>query len=174
MQDVGKPGKGAAAKTSPRAIEGAKKSGEAVRLRLAGTSYSEIATRLGYANAGGAYKATLRGIEALGPPEDAASLRDIQRQRLEALLSGAWDTARSGDTKSIDVVLRILARQARLDGLDAPAKIAQTDSKGNDLSPQQAAERLAAVAATLRSRGATDGGRLNRTNGMPRSANGDP
>lgn len=129
---------GAAEKTAGQAIRAADRAGEAVRLRLAGADFKAIAEQLGYQSAASAYKAVRRGIEALKAPKEARELRDEQRLRLGRLLL-AWYPRALEDEKAAAMVLRLLERMAKLDGLDAPVKVARTDSQGRDLAVRREA-----------------------------------
>ncbi len=131
--------RGAAEKTAEHRIEAAQRAGEAVRLRLAGADFKAIAEQLGYQSAASAYKAVRRGIEALKAPKEAAELRDEQRLRLGRLLLAWYPKAINGDEKAVSAVLRLLERMAKLDGLDAPVKVAQTDSEGRDVDVRREA-----------------------------------
>jgi AraC-like DNA-binding protein len=51
-------------KTSPRRIEAKLRAAEAARLRVGGATYAEIARRLGYRDASGAWRAIDRGLVA--------------------------------------------------------------------------------------------------------------
>lgn len=95
---------------------------EALRLRLAGLTYAEIAERLGYSRPASAYVAVQRALAKICPPEDVAALRQLEIQRLDQLLQSRWEKALAGDDAALDRVLRILERKARLLGLDAPEK----------------------------------------------------
>ncbi len=53
--------------------------------------------------------------------------RRLQLSRLDDLLIGVWSAARRGDHAAIKSVLDIMARQAKLQGLDAAVKIDITD-----------------------------------------------
>src|SRR3990167_4883968 len=88
-------------KTSPFRLRQLLKGQQDLDMRLAGRTYQEIAKALGYANASGPYLA----IQAL-----------IRRNALESL-------EELRDLDSIDTVLKIQQRRARLYGLDKPVKV---------------------------------------------------
>lgn len=47
----------------------------------------------------------------------------------------------AGDLRALDTVLKCIERRCKLLGLDAPTKISETDSKGNDLTAEERQER---------------------------------
>ena len=72
----------------------------------------------------------------------ATDLRDVQHARLERLFVVAWRQALSGELEAVDRALRILEREARLFGLDAPVR--------NELSGSVGQVSSTAVLATHR------------------------
>ena len=94
-----------------------------MQLRKAGVGYADIGTALGISTAG-AYKSVMRALELLAEKtnENAEHVRDIELQRLDAMLKALWPRVLSGDEKAIDRVLRIMDRRARYLGLDAPER----------------------------------------------------
>lgn len=131
-------------KTSPRRIATAQRRAQAVKLRLAGMRYDDIATQLGYNSRGAAAQDVQRALAA-EIAEPAEELRAIEVQRLDML----WNTAMKVLTRlhvsisngkvvhldgapvrddgpvlqSIDRLLKIQERRARLLGLDAPKQV---------------------------------------------------
>lgn len=76
-------------RTSPRSIAARQRARDAVELRKAGASYRQIADRLGYKSSASAYSAVRRALEkTLREPTD--ELREIELQRLDALLVALW------------------------------------------------------------------------------------
>jgi hypothetical protein len=69
--------------------------------------------------------------------EVAAEVRRIDLERLDALLDGVWAPAQAGDEKAIASVLAIMARRAKLLGLDAPVKQSVTVSAMSELSDDE-------------------------------------
>ena len=115
----------AAAATSARNIEAKAKSIEALELRKKGKSYRQIAAEVGYANAGGAYKAVRRELDLIAKQcsEEARQVRDLELQRLDDLYVTANEAVEGGSETAIDRCLRIMERRAKLLGLDAAEKI---------------------------------------------------
>jgi hypothetical protein len=68
--------------------------------------------------------------------ESADALRDLQDERLNRLLAGLWNQAAQGDVSAVDRVLKIMERQARLHGLDAPTKTEVTGADGGAVQVQ--------------------------------------
>jgi hypothetical protein len=101
----------------------------ALELRMAGASYSQIATALGFADRGAAHHAVQNALAR--DNEVNADLRDeyrtLQLARTERMIRGIWTQAIGGDGPAYDRVLRTLDRQAKLIGLDAPVQINVTD-----------------------------------------------
>jgi len=106
---------------SPRRIEAAERQRQAVEMRKAGATFPMIAEKLGYASTGGAYKAVMTALKkTMQEPSDA--VRNLELERLDALLLALWKQARDGNQGAVDRVLRIMERRAKLLGLDAPTK----------------------------------------------------
>jgi len=105
-------------KTSKRIIQAGKRAARAVELRLAGWSLQEIADEVGYASPSGVYIAILKSIQKLAPVEAIEQLRWFETQRLDILLKSVWYHAKSGDPDSIELALKIMARKAKLYGLE--------------------------------------------------------
>jgi polyphosphate kinase 2 (PPK2 family) len=108
-------------KTSPRRLEAVEKQKQALELRKAGATYEAIAKKLEYANASGAEHAIKAALKAT-VQDGADAVRQLEVERLDAMLMGLWTTANKGNHGAVDRVLRIMERRARLLGLDAPTK----------------------------------------------------
>ena len=91
----------------------------ALKLRMKGLTYSDIARQVGYASPSGAYEAVRAALESDGGTA-ADEIRKLHVARLETLLEAIWDAACRGELQAIDRVLRVLDRQAKLLGLDLP------------------------------------------------------
>ena len=90
----------------------------AAQLRMAGLSYAQIATQLGYANDSGAYDAVQSGFTKQFN-EPTTDIRRLEIERLDVLLTGLWAQARRGDVTAIDRVLKVMERRSRYLGLDS-------------------------------------------------------
>lgn len=94
---------------------------EAMTYLLAGMSYEQIGERLGISKAGAVdmIHRTLDMAEQRGVDE----LRSVENARLDRAQAAIWTAVLQGDLKAIDTFLKISARRARLNGLDAPTQI---------------------------------------------------
>jgi hypothetical protein len=110
-------------KTTPAAIERAKRRGQALELRAAGRKYREIADALGYSSPQHAHRDVKTELDAL-VKEPAMDVLAEELDRLDKMLQGLWSEARRGNIHSVDRVLRIMERRARYLGLDAPDRVA--------------------------------------------------
>jgi hypothetical protein len=108
-------------KNDPALIEKRRK---ALRLRKAGMGYESIASKVGYSNAGAAYKAVQAALKAT-IQEPADDVRTLEIERLDRLMLALWKLALEGESDAIDRVLKIMDRRAKLLGLDAPTKVTQ-------------------------------------------------
>ena len=90
---------------------------------MSGASYEAIADALGTTKYT-AYLDVQKSIAGLDKiaKEHAERLRDIELARCDALIKAAWPAAQDGDDKSINAIVRIMDRRAKLLGLDAPEK----------------------------------------------------
>lgn len=92
--------------------------------------------------------------------EEAAVVRELELQRLDAMFETAYQQATGADDAhyldAIDRVLKIMDRRAKLLGLDAPAKIAPTDPTGGKsyeyLTDAERASRVVALLERARAR----------------------
>jgi hypothetical protein len=98
---------------------------QAIKLRMAGATTSQIASQLGYANESGAYKAIMRELEqtAQDMSESTEAVRQLELKRLDQMQFPIWNQVLSGDQGAITTALRIQERRASLLGLDAPKQI---------------------------------------------------
>jgi hypothetical protein len=96
-------------KTSPRRIEAVEKQRKALDLRKAGATYAAVKAAL---------NATVK--------DAADDVRNLEVERLDAMLLNLWPQVQKANQGAVDRVLRIMERRAKLLGLDAPVK---TDNK---------------------------------------------
>jgi hypothetical protein len=111
-----------------RRAEQARKKAEAVarqqaalRLRLAGATFEDIARQLGYASKCGALKA-YRAALNVPTQESRVEARQLCRLRYERLLLTWWPKAIAGDERASDRVCNLLADLRELDALDLPRR----------------------------------------------------
>lgn len=101
----------------------------AVRLRLSGATYQQIADQCGYSNKSNARQVVLRALTRL-EVESVGELRALENARLDADEMVLRSIIAKGSNKpadrirAIDSRLRLSARRARLNGLDAPLQVA--------------------------------------------------
>lgn len=104
-------------KAEQRKFSATERQAEALRLRAGGMEFEHIAEKLGYRSKSGAYNAVMAGLKkTLQEPAD--ELRTMEAERLDRMLAGLWEPAVSGHTWSVDRVLAIMDRRAKLLGLD--------------------------------------------------------
>lgn len=119
-------------KDHPLRVEAAFKQALAMRLRIKGYDYSEIARKMGITSENGsqlAYQLVMAGIKAVRH-ETAEQMREVEITRLDALNSIAWaaiqKASKRGDVKAVSTavnsLVRLSDRRAKLMGLDAPVK----------------------------------------------------
>ncbi len=119
--------------TRPDVLAATARRADAIRLRIAGATFTDIGQRLGIDPAT-AHRDVSRGLTALHAEirEEAAALRALENARLDVLQCGVWEAAISGSIPHLEAVLAIMHTRARLNGLYAPAKIAATDPTGEN------------------------------------------
>ncbi len=101
-----------------------------IELRRAGVTYDLIAEEVGYSSASGAYHAFTRAMKRTLRESGSDELREIEADRLDRLQRFTWPLAAQGDLRAIETILRIMARRARLLGLDSPIKQEVTTFEG--------------------------------------------
>lgn len=122
-------------RTVPNRIAAKQRAADALALRRAGATFSQIAETLHYHSKADAYRAVVRELRQVGR-EDAAQILDLELQRLDDLQRALWPKAATrGDVKAVDSILRIMQHRARLLGLDVAenrAALAQERSAAAD------------------------------------------
>ena len=94
-----------------------------------------------------AYRRVQHALDAVNARniEDAGTLRDIEAMRLDELQAAIWQKAVEGEGAAIDRVLHVMARRAKLLGLDEPER---RESKVK-FDPQEAAFRRRLLVAQI-------------------------
>ena len=110
------------ARKKGKTMESYEKDQRALELRKEGLTYDEISGQLGYATPSASYKAVMRRLRDIDKPA-VAMLRELEVQRLDAMLSAVWDRVLQGDAGAVSTALKISERRSRLLGLDAPHTI---------------------------------------------------
>jgi hypothetical protein len=129
----------------PLALQALERRRKALELRVQGYTYKEIGREIGCgANRAGQM---IRDLIA----ERAGELDDLVREqvelanvRLDAGVKALWPQYVQGDTDAVQAMMRIEERRAKLNGLDAPAKI-QAEVDLRTMAP----EEVAAIARRL-------------------------
>jgi hypothetical protein len=111
-----------------------------LEMRRAGFSFQAIADELHISHRSDAAKLYKRAM-ARTLQEPAADIRRLESERLDALQVGVWARAIAGDPRSVDSVVRVMERRAKLLGLDHAHGIAE-----RALELEAAKVRLIAVA----------------------------
>lgn len=88
----------------------------AVELALGGATYEQIAAEMGYANRGTVYRLVQQALRSREVC-DIDQLRSIEVARLDALQAAHWEDALHGDVAAALIVLRVIDRRCRIQGL---------------------------------------------------------
>src|SRR5262245_9869714 len=109
--------------TVPRRALAAQRKAAAWSLRVEGKTLREIADAVGISvpRVHGILKEEMERL-AQAATEDAAAYRELTLARLEAPFAALWPQAQAGHVPSVNAAVSILDRQAKLLGLDAPAR----------------------------------------------------
>ena len=96
-----------------------------LELRMAGASPEQIAKVVGWDGENQARAAISRALarDTGRLAEKREEYRAVQVARTERLLTGVWKFAVAGDRDAINSALKIMERQAKLLGLDAPTQV---------------------------------------------------
>lgn len=106
---------------SPRTIAVEKKRAAALELRLAGWNFPDIGEKIGVSQ-GRAYDLVEEALSAIvHPPLEA--VKEMELNRLNALLATFFPKAIKGNLSSFGVVERIMAMRAKYLGLFAPIQV---------------------------------------------------
>jgi hypothetical protein len=106
-------------KSSADMISAALRQTSALSLRQSGKTFAEIAAELGYSDPSGARNAVMAALRE-NVAEPNAEMRSLELSRLDILQSALWTKALAGDLGSVDRVLKLMERRAKILGLDAP------------------------------------------------------
>lgn len=142
-------------KSQTRAVQAHDKHMQALELRKAGLTITEIAARVGLSRT-----QVHRVIDRLlkdTKAEAAEEIRTLELARLDTAQVAIWAQVRQGNHGAIDRLLRIMERRAKLLGLDAPARQELTGADGGAIATTQHVFSHALVTAAF----------ANRPNGDP-------
>ncbi len=98
------------------------KRADALKMRLTGASYREIAKAFGWAGPSGAHKAVDKALMEY-VQEDADKLRKLELARLDMMEVALAPKVLAGDTDAIRTRLKCMERRAKLTGIDEPLKV---------------------------------------------------
>lgn len=103
----------------------AERRAKAIRLKIDGYTYTEIAEQLGYSSRGSANSDIRRALEKHVIEEGLAveAWRELELARLDVLQKAIWPEAMRGSPRAIETALKILDRRAKLLGLDSAIKL---------------------------------------------------
>lgn len=103
------------------AVDIATRTRDAIRLRISGMNYAQIADQLGVDTAliHRDIQAALKSIYQ----EDGRELVRLETERLNAIMLAAWPACLSGDPKAAATVFGCIDRRLRLAALDKPQSI---------------------------------------------------
>jgi hypothetical protein len=117
--------RGCVERATPAKIAAAERQRKALELRMAGATFQAIADALDYGNRSSATDAITRALRDTTPKELTDEVRRIENERLDALWRPMYLRAIGGDYLAVDRCLRIMARRAALNGLDASIRVRQ-------------------------------------------------
>jgi hypothetical protein len=130
-----------------------------LRLRLAGCDYDEIAKAMHCSSTTARHHVHRALRDARRDP--AVTLLRLELDRLDRLQLSVWQRALNGDGEALDRVLKLMARRAKLLGLDAPARheVRELGVPAAESEPDLTPEEIDAWAETwLRHRAAAGAG----------------
>lgn len=121
----------------------------ALEMKRDGATYQQIADALGYSSKGHAYKDLQKALDAANRDQTLAAeqFRALQNERLEIMFGAIWPGAvgmdpemKGPNLRSVEMVLKIMERQAKLNGVDAPVRSEVTISQNVDQRIEQLLE----------------------------------
>jgi transcriptional regulator with XRE-family HTH domain len=92
-----------------------------MELRKKGLTYREIAAKEGVSHSTVQEAVVRRLSDTVAEP--ANSLRELELERLDALLKAVWTAAELGDPDAVASALKVMAQRHKLLGLEAPSKV---------------------------------------------------
>lgn len=128
---------GNSAKRDSRQAELAERRRKALELRKSGATYDQIANALHYTDRSNAAKDVKRAILEI-IEEPAKDVLSLELARLDALLLGVWQKAKTGDVAALDRAIKIMDRRSAYLGLDAPQVVEQKTTHDVSATPAEA------------------------------------
>lgn len=99
----------------------------AVELATQGHTYDQIASEVGYANRGTAYRVVRKALDE-NVAQAVEEYREVEIARLNALQAAVWDRAIAGDLQAVDAVLKLVQARVKLLGLGGGSTASPTPS----------------------------------------------
>jgi len=105
-----------------------KRRADVLRMRLEGHTFEAIADALGYADRASAYNAytTARRENVTEPLEE---LRELEADRLDALLAAVWKDALNGDARAVEHALKLVRARIDLYSLNSKPQPTKADQE---------------------------------------------
>jgi hypothetical protein len=140
-------------KLSVARVGRAERAGWALDLRKSGLTFRKIGQRMGVTEQR-AHRIVTEELARLNAKraEDAAAVTRLEAERLDAILAVLWPKVEKGDLPSIDRVLSIMARRAKLLGIDAEkpgGMTMQNINVGVEMTDRERADAIAALLARV-------------------------
>ncbi len=119
-------------KTATKRQQAAERKQQIIQLRRDGHLLTEIGEKVGVSPQY-CHRVIVNYLDKMNEEmrADAAQLQMLEHERLERMLKAVWPDAMAGKLSAIDRVIKILEREAKLLGLDAPTKVAPTSPDGS-------------------------------------------
>lgn len=139
---------------------------KAIALRIAGMDWQGIADQLGYASRGAACQDVSRALEKnrAEEAEQADLLRHLTVQRYDRLQAAWWPKALKGDPKAAEIVLKVLAQRAKIEGTEVPARLA-VEAQVTEVTQQDIALQELVTEMRAKNAGVVDQLRAEREQG---------
>lgn len=117
--------------TSEKALARLERMRTVIKMRRAGSSYDDIGKALGL-KASRAFEICMKALNITCNrfAADCAPLRELEGQRLDALLAAAWGAAMDGDLDAIATCARLVQQRTDMYGLSAPVRAEITGADG--------------------------------------------
>lgn len=109
-------GHGVAKSTTPKGITQALKDEEALKLKLAGLTYKDIAARMGFVSPIAAANAANRALSKHPDEAEVSKLRRMQYMKLEQMVAALHNRAMRGDLNAVDRILKVFDMENKLFG----------------------------------------------------------
>ena len=134
----------------PIRLTAAQKRNQAMSLRLKGLTFREIGEQMGISKQHANEYVQQALAETLKERQELADeVRQLTKERLDALLSAHWEKALAGSKESSELALKLIDRQAKLFGLDAPTKTVQASLELTELSEEELIQQARAMGVDL-------------------------